>query len=67
MASKNITYEKAIEELNDIIAQIEESNLPLDKMITLYEKGNELIKYCEKELKKFEEKINVINRNNSGE
>ena len=66
MEKKKLTYELAIQELNEIVQQIEESNLPLDKMVELYEKGNELIKFCETELKRFEEKIKIINRNNPG-
>lgn len=67
MENKSIepkNYESAVKELNEIVSQIEESDLPLDKMINLYEKGKVLLAYCEKQLNKFEEKIQVINRKN---
>ncbi len=57
-------YESAVKELNIIVEQIEESDLPLEKMIELYEKGKILLAYCEKQLNRFEEKIEVINRKN---
>lgn len=57
-------YETAVRELNQIVEQIEESDLPLEKMIELYEKGKVLLVYCEKQLNRFEEKIQVINRKN---
>lgn len=57
-------YESAVRELNQIVDQIEESDLPLEKMIELYEKGKVLLAYCEKQLTGFEEKIQVINRKN---
>lgn len=57
-------YETAVKDLNKIVEQIEESDLSLEKMIELYEKGKELLVYCENQLNKFEEKIQVINRKN---
>ncbi len=62
LAPKN--YETAVKDLNKIVEQIEESDLSLEKMIELYEKGKELLVYCENQLNKFEEKIQVINRKN---
>jgi len=67
MEKKNIepkNYETAVKELNTIVQQIEESDLSLEKMIELYEKGKLLLAYCEKQLNRFEEKIEVINRKN---
>jgi len=57
-------YETAVKELNQIVEQIEEADLPLEKMVELYEKGKLLLAFCEKQLNKFEEKIEVINRKN---
>ncbi|OQY38498.1 MAG: exodeoxyribonuclease VII small subunit [Candidatus Cloacimonetes bacterium 4572_65] len=60
--SQEISYEKAMVKLNEIVYKIENSELPLDELVDLYEEGASLIKYCENELKRFDEKIKMINR-----
>ena len=47
---ENITFEQAIEELENIINRLEEGDVPLDETIKLYEKGSELKDFCEKKL-----------------
>lgn len=58
------SYESAVKQLQVIIDQIEESEISLKQMMELYEQGKELVVYCEKQLNKFEEKIQVINLKN---
>lgn len=58
------SYESAVKQLQVIIDQIEESEISLEQMMELYEQGKELVIYCEKQLNKFEEKIQVINLKN---
>lgn len=58
------SYESAVKQLQVIIDQIEESEISLEQMMELYEQGKELVVYCEKQLNKFEEKIQVINLKN---
>lgn len=55
-------YESAVKELNEIVSKIEVADIPLERMMELYERGKYLLEYCEKQLDKFEEKIEVINR-----
>ena len=57
-------YETAVKQLQTVIDKIEESEISLEQMMELYEQGKELIVYCEKQLNKFEEKIQVINLKN---
>ena len=59
---ENITFEKAIEELETIINRLEEGDVPLDETINLYEKGSELKDFCEKKLQSAEIKIQKINQ-----
>ena len=58
---ENITFEKAIEELEDIIKSLEKGDVPLDDTIELYERGAKLKDFCEKNLKDAEIKIKKIN------
>ena len=59
---ENITFEQAIEELENIINRLEEGDVPLDETINLYEKGSELKDFCEKKLQSAEVKIKKINQ-----
>ena len=60
--AENITFEKAIEELEDIIKSLEQGDVPLDNTIELYERGARLKDFCEKKLKDAEIKIKKINK-----
>ena len=60
--AENITFEKAIEELEDIIQSLEQGDVPLDNTIELYERGAKLKDFCEKKLKDAEIKIKKINK-----
>ena len=44
MATKKLTYESGIEELNAIIEKIESGELSLEETVKVYERGNELTK-----------------------
>ena len=61
--AENITFEKAIEELEDIIKSLEKGDVPLDDTIELYERGAKLKDFCENKLKDAEIKIKKINEN----
>jgi exodeoxyribonuclease VII small subunit len=60
--AENITFEKAIEELEDIIKSLEQGDVPLDNTIELYERGAKLKDFCEKKLIDAEIKIKKINK-----
>ena len=67
MASKStskedIKYEDAIAELEAIVNQLSEGNVPLDKSLQLYSRGVELTKLYEKTLKDVEQKISILNK-----
>ncbi len=53
-------YQKLTEELDQILDDLQTGALPFDQAITKYEKGMELIKKLEDELKLAENKITKI-------
>jgi exodeoxyribonuclease VII small subunit len=57
-----LTFEQAIKQLTDIVEKIELGEIPLQQSLEQYEKGMELIKHCRSILKKAEEKIEKITR-----
>ncbi len=55
-----LTYEKAMEELENIVNKLENSKETMDESFSLYEKGIKLIKFCDEYLNKQENKIRKI-------
>jgi exodeoxyribonuclease VII small subunit len=45
-----LTYEQAFLQLEEIVAVLEGSDYPLERTIELYERGQELAKYCTERL-----------------
>ena len=63
MASKppeEITFEKALEELEALVARMEDGKLPLEESLAAYQRGAELIKYCETRLADAQARIAVL-------
>ena len=53
-------FEDKISELDSIINELENGEIDLDDSINKYTKAMKLIKECDEELKKVEEKVNKI-------
>ena len=56
------TFEAAIERLEEIVAQMESDQLPLDALIERYEEGTQLIGICQEKLKAAEQRIEMVTR-----
>lgn len=54
---EKMTYEKALEQLEEIVLQLEQGNIPLEKSMELFEQANKLAVYCKKKLDTAEQKI----------
>ncbi|HUL57214.1 MAG TPA: exodeoxyribonuclease VII small subunit [Usitatibacter sp.] len=59
-AAAGLTFEKALEELESLVARMEEGKLPLEESLTAYQRGAELIKYCESKLSDAQARIAVL-------
>ncbi len=57
---KDFTFEKAMEELEEIVEALEEGGLPLEESLEKFSRGIELIKYCNNKLGETEKKIEVL-------
>jgi len=61
MAEKEaLTFEKALEELESIVARMEEGKLPLEESLAAYQRGAELLKFCESKLTDAQARIAVL-------
>ena len=57
---KEMSFEQAMAELEQVVGQLESSQVALDESIKLYERGALLKKRCEDKLKEAEEKVAQI-------
>jgi exodeoxyribonuclease VII small subunit len=57
---KKLNFEKAIQELTEIVGNIESGQTPLEESLEQYEKAMGLIKHCRTILQKCEKRIEKI-------
>ena len=57
MAEKNIMFNEAMEQLEEIVRQLEQGDVPLEQALTLYQKGMELSKVCHDKLQNAEKQL----------
>ncbi len=55
-----VSFEKSINELEEIVKKLEQGELSLDEMLSLFEKGISLSKLCNKLLNEAEKKVNIL-------
>ena len=54
---KPLTFEQALEGLERIVQELEEGKIGLEESLTLYENGVGLIRRCQEQLKRAEQRI----------
>lgn len=59
-APGEIPFEKALEELEALVAKMEDGKLPLEESIASYQRGAELLKYCEGKLASAQARVAVL-------
>ena len=59
-AKKEITFEKAIERLEEIVEMLESGEAPLDESLSLFEEGVSLVKLCNDKLEVAEASITKL-------
>lgn len=64
MKDKNISIEKVLNELESIVNKMEEDNLNLEDSLSSYEKGIALVKTAQDNLKKIEQRVQILSKNN---
>jgi len=68
MASKkieNMSFEASVEELETIVQQLEQGDLPLDKALTQFERGIGLARNGQQKLQGAQQKVDILMANNS--
>ena len=64
---KKPDFETSLKELEEIVEQLETSDLALNETLAKYEKGIKIYKQCYQILEKAEKKINILLKNSTGD
>lgn len=62
-----MTFEENLTRLNDIVGQLENDKLPLEKALELYKEGIDLSVDCKKRLESAKLSVKAMNGDNSDE
>lgn len=60
-------FEKSMEELEKVVAELEKGDLTLDQMLSRFEKGVALSKECTAFLDEAEKRVNILVKGENGE
>jgi exodeoxyribonuclease VII small subunit len=61
-----LSFEKAIEELESIVKRLEEGKVPLEESVAIYDRGESLKRRCEELLRQAEARVEKITLDASG-
>ena len=54
------SFESAMAELEQLVANIESGELPLEASVAAYQRGSELVQYCAAQLERVEKQVKVL-------
>ena len=66
MAERKFNLEEAMQRLEEIVSQLENEKLPLEKSLKLYEEGVKLASKCANELEVAKRKIQILQQGKDG-
>lgn len=66
MTKKEISFEAALEELQNIVASLEAGNVGLDRSLGLYERGVELVRLCNARLDEAQQRVEAVRASADG-
>ncbi|HCT07152.1 MAG TPA: exodeoxyribonuclease VII small subunit [Pseudomonas sp.] len=59
-ANAPTSFEQAMQELEQLVAQMEAGELPLEASVAAYKRGSELVKFCAAQLDKVDSQVKVL-------
>jgi exodeoxyribonuclease VII small subunit len=62
----NLTFEKAMKKLEQIVRDLESGDQPLEKAIKRFEEGVQLSKFCSEKLDETEQRITLLLKDQTG-
>ena len=64
---KDMSFEKALKELESIVGRLERGDVELEESINIYERGEVLKEHCDRLLKQAEARVEKLTFNQAGE
>ncbi len=58
--AKAPTFESALTELEEIVSDMEAGQLPLEKSLAAYQRGAELLKFCQTTLQAAQQQVKIL-------
>lgn len=62
----NLTFEEAMDKLEQIVSEMERGGIPLEQMMAKFEEGAKLAKYCQEKLAGLKKKMEILTRRPDG-
>jgi len=62
-----LSFEQALEQLSNLVAQLESGELPLEESVAAFEKGVKLSRRCEALLDEAEQRLQVLNNSDTSD
>jgi exodeoxyribonuclease VII small subunit len=59
------SFEAALADLETIVSQMENSQLPLEQSLDAYKRGAELLRFCQQALQEAEQKVRILSEQNN--
>jgi exodeoxyribonuclease VII small subunit len=59
-STPDLSFEKALEELEALVARMEDGKLPLEESLAAYQRGAQLIRFCESKLADAQARIAIL-------
>ncbi len=66
MVKKQANFEKSLKRLEEIVSEMENADPDLDKALSLFSEGVELVKFCSEKLNDTKKKIEILVKENPG-
>jgi exodeoxyribonuclease VII small subunit len=66
MAEKEFSFEKSLAELQALVEALENGNVGLDESLTLFERGVELVRLCNKRIDEAEQRVLTVRVSDDG-
>ncbi len=66
-AAKKINLEKSLVDLEELVAELESGDLPLETAMKKFEEGIKLTRGCQAALKEAEQKVQILLKSAGGE
>ena len=64
---RQLSFERAIEELESIVRRLEDGKVPLEESVAIYERGEALKQRCEELLRQAEARVDKITTDANGQ